>query len=77
MIDVSGLRDGLVVNSKREGQTALTASGYTWATFTVADSRGTIQGNAPDELQKRMAYDTAREALNAATGFPGVLSDRR
>jgi outer membrane protein OmpA-like peptidoglycan-associated protein len=74
MIDVSGLRYGLLSSFEREGQSALTTSGYAWATFKISDGRGTIEGNAPDELEKRTAYDTAREALNAVTGFPGVLS---
>ncbi len=74
MIDVTGLRGGLLSKSEREGQSALAASGYAWATFKISDSRGAIQGNAPDELEKRTAHDTAREALNAVTGFPGVLT---
>ena len=73
-IDVSGLRAGLQSTSEREGQSALAMSGYAWAAFKISDSRGSIQGTAPDDFEKRIAYETAREALNAVTGFPGVIS---
>ena len=62
------------VHSEREGQSALTTSGYAWATFKISDGRGAIEGIAPDELEKRTAYDIAREALTAVTGVPGVVS---
>lgn len=74
VIDVSGLRAGLLSASEDEAGSALKMSGYAWASFKVDDSRGAINGNAPDELEKRMAHDTVREALNAVVGFPGVLS---
>lgn len=47
IIGVSGLYSGLLSNSEREGQSALTASGYAWATFKISDSYGTVEGNAP------------------------------
>ncbi len=74
IIGVGGLRETLISRAQSEGQSALKASGYRWAAFSIADSRGAIQGNAPDELEKRTAYDTAREALHSVTGFPGVLT---
>ena len=74
MIDVFGLYGGILSSTERQGQSALTTSGHLWATFKISDSLGAVEGNAPDELEKRLASDIAREALNAVTGFPGVLS---
>lgn len=73
-IDVLGLRDGFIAEAEAEGQAALKKSGYEWARFTVDDSRGVIEGAAPDEAQKFAAYESVREALGSVTGFPGVLS---
>lgn len=73
-IDGLGLRDGLVADAEREARTALKISGHGWANFDIAGSRGTLEGDAPDELEKRMAHDITREVLYAVTGFPGVVS---
>lgn len=73
-IDGLGLRDGLVADAEREARTALKVSGHGWANFDIAGSRGTLEGDAPDELEKRMAHDITREVLYAVTGFPGVVS---
>ncbi len=74
LIDATGLRGRVVAEVERQGHLALKSAGYNWARFTIFDERGVIEGHAPDELQKRAAYDIARETLSAATGFPGVLS---
>lgn len=73
-IDALGLRDRLVADAAYEARAALKVSGHGWAQFDIAGARGTIDGSAPDELEKRMAHDIIREALYAVTGFPGVLS---
>lgn len=74
LIEASGLRSGLLAEAERQGQAILQQAGYDWATFSIAEDRGVIAGNAPDELQKRDAYDRMREALNPITGFPGLIS---
>jgi len=74
LIDMTGLHGRVLAEVERQGHLALKNAGYNWARFTVFDERGVIEGEAPDELQKRAAYDIARETLVAATGFPGVLS---
>lgn len=73
-IDGLGLRDGLVAEAEREARTALKVSGHGWANFDVDGSRGALEGDAPDELEKRMAHDITREVLYSVTGFPGVVS---
>lgn len=73
-IDGLGLRDRLLTDAAYEARVALKVSGHSWARFDIADARGTLDGSAPDELEKRMAHDIVREALHAVTGFPGVLS---
>lgn len=74
LIDMTGLHGRVLAEVERQGHLALKNGGYNWARFSVFDERGVIEGEAPDELQKRAAYDIARETLSAATGFPGVLS---
>ena len=73
-IDGLGLRDRLLTDAAYEARVALKVSGHSWARFDIAGARGTLDGSAPDELEKRMAHDIVREALYAVTGFPGVLS---
>lgn len=73
-IDGSGLRRELHATAEREGQSALANSGYGWAEFQILAGRGAIVGTAPDEFEKRIAYETARETLAAVTGVPGVLT---
>ena len=74
LIGVSGLHDGLVTEAEMHGKTVLKTAGYTWAKFKVDGNRGVIAGLAPDEVQKRAAYDSVREALGSITGFPGILT---
>lgn len=73
-IDGLGLRDRLLTDAAYEARVALKVSGHSWARFDIEGARGTIDGSAPDELEKRMARDIVREALYAVTGFPGVVS---
>lgn len=73
-IDASGLGRWLVSETEYRGNAALRKTGYTWASFKVLGSRGVVEGSAPDEVQKRAAFDSVREALEAVTGFPGVLT---
>jgi outer membrane protein OmpA-like peptidoglycan-associated protein len=73
-IDAFGLRDRLVTDTEAHGKSALKAAGYTWAKFNIDGDRGIIAGLAPDDVQKRAAYDSVREALGSVTGFPGVIT---
>ena len=73
-IDSSGLRDRLANETETQGKAALKAAGFEWAVFKVEGDYGVIEGLAPDEVQKRAVYDSVREALASATGFPGVLA---
>jgi outer membrane protein OmpA-like peptidoglycan-associated protein len=74
LIGAGGLRDKLVADTEMHGKSALKAAGYTWAKFNVDGDRGIITGLAPDDVQKRAAYDSVREALGSVVGFPGVLT---
>lgn len=74
LIDTTGLRDGFIVETETHGKTVLRDSGYTWAKFKVDGNRGVIAGSAPDEVQKRAAFDTLRAALGAVIGVPGILT---
>ncbi len=73
-IEGSGLRDWLVTETEGHGKAVLKENGYGWASFKVDGNRGVITGLAPDEIQKRAAFDSVRDALVAVTGFPGVLA---
>lgn len=73
-IEASGLRGWLMTETEVQGQTALKKAGYAWATFKVEGDRGVIKGLAPDEVDKRAAYDSVREALGSVIGFPGILA---
>ncbi len=73
-IETGGLRDWLVAETEVQGKAALKNAGYAWATFEIDGDRGVIHGLAPDEAEKRAAYDSVREALASAIGFPGVLA---
>ena len=74
LIDGTGLRSSLMTQVEREGNAALARAGFTWASFTITGTHGIIDGAAPDELARRFAIDSVHEALEAATGFPGVLA---
>ncbi len=73
-IETTGLRDWLVAETEVHAKSVLRNSGYTWATFKVDGKKGIIKGLAPDEAEKRAAYDTVREALGSVTGLPGILA---
>ncbi len=73
-IETGGLRDWLVAETEVQGKAVLKNAGYTWATFEVDGNRGVIHGLAPDEAEKRAAYDSVREALGSVIGFPGILA---
>ena len=73
-VDSSGLRDWLTTETEHQGKVVLKSAGFEWATFKVEGDRGVIEGLAPDEVQKRAAYDSVREALASAIGFPGVVA---
>jgi outer membrane protein OmpA-like peptidoglycan-associated protein len=73
-IDASGLRDGLIDNAEARGTAVLDEAGYEWASFRIDGNRGVLKGTAPDEAQKRAAFDSVRDALHAVTGFPGVVA---
>ncbi len=74
LIGVTGLSGGLVSETEARGRAVLKDAGYAWAKFEVDGDRGVVRGLAPDEVQKRVAYDTVRDALGSVTGFPGILS---
>lgn len=73
-IAAGSLREGLIEETEYRAKSVLNTAGYTWAAFKVEGSRGVLTGLAPDEMQKRAAFDSVREALAAATGFPGVVA---
>jgi outer membrane protein OmpA-like peptidoglycan-associated protein len=73
-IDATGLRNWFVDETQTQGNAALKSAGYSWASFRVDGHRGILKGLAPDEAQKRAAFDSVREALQSVTGFPGVLA---
>lgn len=73
-IELTGLRDWLVTQSEIQGRNALRTAGHAWATFRIEGSRGIVKGTAPDDVQKRAAFETVREALASVTGFPGVFA---
>ncbi len=73
-IEATGLRDWLVAETEVHAKSVLKNSGYTWATFKVDGKKGIVKGLAPDEVEKRAAYDTVREALGSVTGLPGILA---
>lgn len=73
-IDAFGLRDRLIIDTEAHGKAVLKTAGYTWAKFNIDGDRGIIAGLAPDDVQKRAAYDSVREALGSVIGFPGVLT---
>ena len=74
LIGVGGLQDGLIAQAELQGKAALKTAGYTWAKFKVEGNRGVVAGLAPDDVQKRAAFDSVREALVSVTGFPGILA---
>jgi outer membrane protein OmpA-like peptidoglycan-associated protein len=74
LVDGSGLRGRLLTDAQLQGQSVLRDAGYGWATFSILEDRGVIDGVAPDELEKRAAYDAIREALSSITGFPGYIT---
>lgn len=74
LTEISGFRVKLLADAERQGQAVLRQAGHGWAAFTIAEDRGVISGIAPDELEKRAAYDSMREALSSVTGFPGIIS---
>jgi outer membrane protein OmpA-like peptidoglycan-associated protein len=73
-IDAFGLRDRLITDTEAHGKSVLKTAGYTWAKFKIDGDRGIVAGLAPDDVQKRAAYDSVREALGSVIGFPGVLT---
>ena len=73
-MDSSGLRSWLTTETENQGKVVLKSAGFEWATFKVEGDRGVIEGLAPDEVQKRAAYDSVREALASAIGFPGIVA---
>jgi outer membrane protein OmpA-like peptidoglycan-associated protein len=73
-IETGGLRAWLVAETEVQGKAVLKNAGYAWATFEVDGNRGVIHGLAPDEAEKRAAYDSVREALGSVVGFPGILA---
>ena len=73
-IEMAGLRAWLVAETEVHGKAVLKNAGYAWATFEVDGNRGVIHGLAPDEAEKRAAYDSVREALGSVVGFPGILA---
>lgn len=73
-IELFGMRDWLVTQSELQGRNALRAAGHAWATFRIEGSRGIVKGTAPDDVQKRAAFETVRDALAPVTGFPGVFA---
>ena len=73
-ISASGLRYWLIAETVIQGESVLANAGYAWARFKVDGDRGVVEGLAPDEVEKRAAYDTVREALVSVTGFPGILA---
>ncbi len=74
LIGMSGVNGWLLAETEAQGRAVLRASGQTWATFKVEGSRGVIEGLAPDDVQRRAAYDSVREALDSVTGLPGILA---
>lgn len=73
-INTSGLRYWLIAETVIQAETVLADAGYAWAKFKVEGDRGIVEGLAPDEVEKRAAFDTVREALVSVTGFPGILA---
>lgn len=69
----SGLRDGLLYDVQARAGDVLKASGFGWARFEIAGSRGVLTGTAPDEAQLHAADARLRTAMSAVTGFPGIL----
>lgn len=69
-----GLRSWLLAQVEEQGEETLKAAGFAWAKFKIDGKRGIVSGLAPDDAQKRFAFDSVRDALSAVTGFPGIIA---